>query len=252
MKIDVIDTKVNNITEELVIEKILLFCNEQEKKEARYICFANVHMVMEAYDDKNLQKIINNADIVAPDGMPLSWYMNKSKNLLYKQTRISGPDTTLKLCEISSKENLKLGFYGSSEKVLEKIKINLLEKFPDIDIKLTISPPFRDLNREEKESMINQINKSSIDILFVGLGCPKQEKWMFDHKDRLKCTMLGVGAAFDFIAGDKKMAPLFLQKAGLEWLYRFIQEPKRLWKRYLKHNPRFLLHLVKHNLKYKG
>lgn len=252
MKIDIIGTKVNNINEESIIKNILFFCKDKVNKNARYICFANVHMIMEAYDNQSFQKIINEADIVAPDGMPLSWYMNKSRETSLKQKRISGPDTSLKLCEISSANNLKLGFYGSSEEVLKKMKKNLSEKFPGIDIALMISPPFRELNKEEKETMVNKINKSEVDLLFVGLGCPKQEKWMFEHKDKLNCTMLGVGAAFDFIAGDKKMAPLLLQKAGLEWLYRLLQEPSRLWRRYLKHNPRFLFHLMKHNLNYKG
>jgi len=234
-KIDILQTQVNALSQQNLVD---LVHNWTKKNESKYICFANVHMIMEGYDDENFRNIVNKADIVAPDGMPLVWYIKLAgfKN----QERVCGPDMTLKICELAEKESIPIGFFGSSEEVLKKLKTNLIKMYPKLKISCCISPPFRKLTIEESKMYINQINNSGIKILFVGLGCPKQEKWMFQHRNEINSVMLGVGAAFDFISGTKKIAPDFLKKCGLEWLYRLLQEPKRLWKRYLKHNPRFV------------
>ena len=139
------------------------------------------------------------------------------------------------------KKNLNIGFYGgSSDSILELVQSNLLKHYPEIKITYAYSPPFRALTEQEDKSVVQQINDTNVDVLFVGIGCPKQENWMAEHKEQLHCVMLGVGAAFDFIAGNKKHAPRWIQKIGLEWLFRLLSEPKRLWKRYLIQNPRFI------------
>jgi N-acetylglucosaminyldiphosphoundecaprenol N-acetyl-beta-D-mannosaminyltransferase len=127
----------------------------------------------------------------------------------------------------------------------------LAKEFPTLNIACSISPPFRPLTVEEDEIYIQQINDAGVRILFVGIGCPKQENWMAAHKERLLCVMIGVGAAFDFFSGRKRHAPRWMQKAGLEWLFRLVSDPRRLWRRYLKHNPRFVWHFGKQWLAYK-
>jgi N-acetylglucosaminyldiphosphoundecaprenol N-acetyl-beta-D-mannosaminyltransferase len=138
-------------------------------------------------------------------------------------------------------EQMPVGFYGSTPEVLDKLVKRLYTQHPDLNITFTYSPPFRDLSPDEDQEVIKRINASGANILFVGLGCPKQEKWMAAHRGKVHAVMLGVGAAFDFHAGAKPQAPMWMQKTGLEWFFRFVNEPKRLWRRYLYHNLRFVL-----------
>lgn len=238
-KIDCSDYASVNLS---ILESVLYCINHY------YICIANVHMIMEAYDDPDFQKVINNAAIVTPDGMPLVWAL---KLLGYKNaTRVYGPTLTLKLCEQAALRNVSIGFYGSSDVVIQSCVKRLRKLFPRIKIDYIYSPPFRNLTSEEENVIIENIIKSGIKILFVGLGCPKQERWMARHTNRLPLVMLGVGAAFDFIAGSKSQAPLWMQNSGLEWFYRLLTEPKRLWRRYLFHNPRFIVLFLIQYLKY--
>ena len=203
-----------------------------------YVCVANVHVLMEAYDDAEFRKIVNSAQIVTPDGMPLVWGL---KLLGIKNAeRVYGPFLTLIVCNHAQQQDIPVGFYGSSQKVQSLLLQNLREKVPSLDIVYSFSPPFRMLTSEEDEKVIREINASGTKILFVGLGCPKQEWWMAEHKDKIPAVMIGVGAAFDFLAGVKPQAPGWMQRIGLEWLFRFITEPRRLWKRYLYNNPRFI------------
>ena len=208
-----------------------------KKIESRYICLANVHMVMEAYDDPGFRDVVNNADMVTPDGMPLVWILRRMGYEI--DDRVCGPSLILWVVREASRQGVPVGFYGGAPDVLEVLVENMQEKFPNLMIAFQMSPPFRELTLQEDENIINEINMSGIKILFVGLGCPKQEKWMAIHKDRVNSVMLGVGAAFDFHAGKIKQAPVWMQAKGLEWLFRLFMEPTRLWKRYLKHNPRF-------------
>lgn len=208
----------------------------------RYICVANVHMTMEAYDDPQYQQVVNQADLVTPDGMPLVWTLRK---MGYKsQQRVYGPTLTEKVLHLASQQKISVGFFGSTDAVLEKLVQKVRQTYPDIEIGYVFSPPFKELTKSEDEEFINQINDSGIRVLFVGLGCPKQEKWMHDHKEKVLAVMVGVGAAFDFIAGVKPQAPDWIQRSGFEWFFRLITEPKRLWKRYFYNNPRFLYHVV--------
>ncbi|MFH2102012.1 MAG: WecB/TagA/CpsF family glycosyltransferase [Chloroflexota bacterium] len=208
------------------------------KRESRTVCVANVHMIMEAHDSPEFRALVNAADLVTPDGMPLVWSLRRLGHA--QQQRVYGPDLTLKLAEAAARQGVPVGFYGSTQAVLKQMASVFGSRFPTLQIAYTFSPPFRPLSREEDGMIIEAINQSGVRILFVGLGCPKQERWMAEHKGRVHAVMLGVGAAFDFIAGVKRQAPGWMQAAGLEWLFRLIQEPKRLWRRYLYHNPRFI------------
>jgi N-acetylglucosaminyldiphosphoundecaprenol N-acetyl-beta-D-mannosaminyltransferase len=203
-----------------------------------YICVANVHVVMEAYDSEYFRKVINEAAIVTPDGMPLAFLL--SILVLRNQKRVYGPTLMKYIIEASAQAGICIGFYGGTPKTLKALVQNLTDQILNINIGYACSPPFRPLIIEEDEALIKEINSSGTQILFVGLGCPKQERWMFEHRDRVKAVMIGVGAAFDFFAGTKKQAPKWMMRVGLEWLFRLYTEPKRLWRRYLYNNPRFL------------
>lgn len=210
-----------------------------KRRESRYVCAANVHMIMEAYDSPSFMQIVNSADLVTPDGMPLVWMMRRLGSP--SQERVYGPDLMIKLIAASAKNSIPVGFYGSSPQVLDKLVYRIKKEYHSLDVAYLFSPPFSPVSDEENAKIIKEINSSGIRILFVGLGCPKQERWMAQHKDIIYAVMIGVGAAFDFYAGAKPQAPAWMQKQGLEWLYRFSREPHRLWKRYLYHNPRFII-----------
>jgi len=219
----------------------------QAEESSRYICVANVHMTMEAFDDPAYQKVINQADLVTPDGMPLVWMLRR---LGYPdQERVYGPTLTEKLLDMAAQERIPVGFFGSSDDVVKQLVQNVRRTHPEIEVVYAYSPPFKELSTEEDLAVVDQIIDSGARILFVGLGCPKQEKWMYEHKGQIPAVMLGVGAAFDFIAGIKPQAPIWIQRSGLEWLFRLITEPKRLWRRYFHHNPRFLYYAALQLLK---
>jgi len=214
----------------------------------RYVCVSNVHMCMESFDDSTFLKLVNEADLVVPDGKPLVW---AQKLLGVKNARqVRGMDLTLSLCAHTAKLGIPIGFYGGSQSILNKLQEELKLRYPQIMIGCAISPPFRPLSENEDNEYVTKIKDSGVKILFVGIGCPKQEKWMAEHKLKINCTMLGVGAAFDFISGEKRYAPHWIQVAGFEWLFRMLCEPRRLWKRYMKQNPRFLWYFGKQLLNY--
>ncbi len=194
---------------------------------------------MEANDSAVYCQALNAADLVVPDGMPLVWELRKRGHP--HQNRLSGPDLMPALIAAAAREGVSVGFYGATEATLAKVSSRALRENPDLSVALVIAPPFRDLSTDEDEAFACQIEQSGAQILFVAVGCPKQELWMAQMNGRLNVVMLGVGAAVDFYAGTKTRAPQFMQRAGLEWLHRLATEPRRLAKRYLKHNPRFLL-----------
>ena len=214
------------------IESIIRFAKQG------YVCVSNVHMCMESHDNLQFRDVVNNADLVVPDGKPLVW---AQKLLGVKEAQqVRGMDLMLSLCAYAEDKGWSVGFYGSTPDVLLMLNAALLKHYPNLNIKLSLSPPFRPLSAEEEGDYIARINESGVKILFVGLGCPKQERWMAEHRDQLNCVMIGVGAAFDFIAGEKQHAPMWMQETGLEWLFRLVCEPRRLGGRYFKHNPRFI------------
>ncbi|MDR7588876.1 MAG: WecB/TagA/CpsF family glycosyltransferase [Armatimonadota bacterium] len=206
--------------------------------ESRYVCVATVHMVMEAYDDPGFRYAVNAADLVTPDGMPLVWMLRRLG--FPDQGRVYGPDLTLHVCGAAARESVPVGFYGGHPDALDTLVRNLQARFPGLRVVYAWSPPFRPLTKEEDTRVVQEINASGARILFVGLGCPKQERWMAEHRGRVRAVMLGVGAAFDFHSGRVRQAPRWIQEAGLEWLFRLAMEPRRLWRRYAKHNPRFV------------
>jgi len=212
------------------------------RKESRYVCAAPVSTVMEAYDDQTLQRMINNADMVTPDGMPLVWSLKMLGVPL--ATRVYGPDLTLAVLEGAARHDIAVGLFGGSQEVAALFGRRMGERFPGLRIVFNYSPPFRPLTEEEDARVVGEIRRSGAQIILVGLGNPKQERWMALHKDSIPAVLLGVGAAFDFLAGTKPQAPRWLMQCGLEWVFRLMTEPRRLWKRYLKHNPRFVVLLV--------
>lgn len=203
-----------------------------------YVCFSTVHMVMESHDNPEYAAKVNGADFIITDGMPLVW-MQKLQGRR-DAARVRANDLMILLCEYAAKNNLSVGFYGGKQEVIDAIKERARKELPRLQIAYAFSPPFRQLTGEEDAAVTAEINRAQPDILFMGLGCPKQENWMAAHRDKVKAVMLGVGASFDFYAGNVKESPEWLGKLGLEWLYRLTQEPKRLWRRYLILNPRFM------------
>jgi N-acetylglucosaminyldiphosphoundecaprenol N-acetyl-beta-D-mannosaminyltransferase len=201
--------------------------------ESRYVAVASVNNVMEAYDSPAFRGIMNAADLVTPDGMPLVWGLR----LLGIRTavRVYGPELTPCVLEAAERERIPVGFYGATDAVLERLLCVLRNRYPSLRVAYAWAPPFRALSREEDLANTALIEDSGARILFLGLSTPKQERWMAMHRGRVEAVMLGVGAAFDFLAGAKRQAPLWMRRSGLEWLSR------RLALRYLKHNPRFLI-----------
>jgi N-acetylglucosaminyldiphosphoundecaprenol N-acetyl-beta-D-mannosaminyltransferase len=236
MKNIILGSRVDPISYAQAIHQVIVWAQGHE---SRYVCAANVHMLMEAYDSPEFQNVVNAADMITPDGMPLVWML---QCLGYpQQERVYGPDLTLKLIEAAVMQEISVGFYGGTVETLARLTASFKEKYPDLQIKYSYSPPFRQLTTAEDEAVILAVNASGAQVLFIGLGCPKQERWMAAHKGRIQAVMLGVGAAFDIHARQKPQAPAWMQHAALEWLFRLVSEPHRLWRRYLYHNPRFLV-----------
>ena len=204
----------------------------------KYMCVTNVHTVITAYDDENYMNVQNSSALSIPDGGPLSSYGRKHG--FKDMDRTTGPDFFYEILKISEENNYKHYFYGSTEETLEKLKEKLLSEFPKLKIAGMYSPPFRKLTEIEDEDVIKKINSADSDFVWVGLGAPKQEIWMYEHKDKVKGFMVGIGAAFDYFAGNIKRAPMWMQKHNLEWLYRLMQDPVRLFTRYLYTNSKFL------------
>jgi N-acetylglucosaminyldiphosphoundecaprenol N-acetyl-beta-D-mannosaminyltransferase len=210
--------------------------------ESRTVCLANVHMIMEAYDAPGFRAVLDAADLVCPDGMPLVWALRRKG--APQQRRVSGPYLTLALCAAARDAGVPVGFHGGRREVLDALVPALRTRFPGLDVTYAVSPPFRPVTPEEDADTVEDINRSGARILFVGLGCPKQERWMAEHRGRVRAVMLGVGAAFDMHAGMLRQAPRLLQRVGLEWAFRLAMEPRRLWRRYARHNPRFAARIL--------
>ncbi len=208
-------------------------------KTSCYIVAANVHVVMSGYWKHSFQCIVNGAALVTPDGMPL--VMGLRLLGIKDQQRVYGPDLMLAWCDRAATLGMPIYLYGGTDSMLEKLKHNLKQRFPGLTIAGSYSPPFRSLTPVEEMADIERIQASGAPVVFVGLGCPKQEEWMARQQDRLQAVMIGVGAAFSFHSGEVSQAPRWMMARGLEWLYRLAMEPGRLWKRYLINNPAFVL-----------
>ena len=213
-----------------------------ESLSGEYICVSNVHTTVMSYEDEEYRNIQNGGIMAIPDGGPLSTLGRKRgfKNM----ERTTGPDYMENIFQISEEMGYKHYFYGSTDETLLNLKKKLLEKYPEIKIVGMYSPPFRELTNEENDEIVQNINLSSPDFLWVGLGAPKQEKWMASQKGKIKGLMVGVGAGFDYFAENITRAPKWMQQNNLEWLYRLKQNPKRLFLRYLTTNYKFIINAL--------
>lgn len=208
-----------------------------------YICVSNVHTTVTSYEDPEYCTIQNSGIMAIPDGGPLSTIGRKRG--FKKMSRVTGPCFMDELFKISPENGYRHFFYGSSETTLKKLKKNLGERYPGIQIAGMYSPPFRPLTEKEDVTVKKMINLADPDFVWVGLGAPKQEQWMAMHQGEIKGLMVGVGAGFDYHADNIKRAPLWMQKSNMEWFFRLIQEPRRLISRYMKVNTKFIMLLVR-------
>ncbi|MEL3970777.1 WecB/TagA/CpsF family glycosyltransferase [Rossellomorea oryzaecorticis] len=237
------DVKYNVGTKKEALQEILNRLTKLEKT-SYYICVNNVHTSVECIENTDFKKINNSSYLSITDGMPLVYYFRYFKGINNIE-RITGPDLMLDIFKDSRFNQFNHFFYGSTNQTLNKLISNLKTDYKEINISGYYSPPFRTLNINEKADIIKKINDSNADFVWVGLGAPKQEEWMSEFSDDLEGKILvGVGAAFDYHAGNIKRAPIWMQKFSLEWLYRLFQEPKRLFKRYLKTNTKFLFYII--------
>jgi N-acetylglucosaminyldiphosphoundecaprenol N-acetyl-beta-D-mannosaminyltransferase len=204
-----------------------------------YVVAANVHVVMSGWWNRHYQQVINQAALVTSDGMPLVMALRLLGNK--GQARVYGPDLMLAWCERAAATGLPIYLYGSTEETLEKMRVSLERWFPELVIAGMRAPSFEGMSQAEEDIDRKAIQNSGAKVVFVGLGCPKQELWMARQAEQLDCVMVGVGAAFQFFSGEVSQAPRWMMQLSLEWLYRLCMEPRRLWKRYLINNPAFVL-----------
>ncbi|HEY0057691.1 MAG TPA: WecB/TagA/CpsF family glycosyltransferase [Flavisolibacter sp.] len=212
-------------------------------KESAYVCVANVHMLGETHKSKSFAAVVNGARFITPDGKPLTWALRLLKGV--RQERVAGMDLLPDLLKVAEARNIPVYFYGGLQETLDRTATYLEENFPRLSVAGLYSPPFRQLSSEEEENAIRKINRSGARIVFVALGCPKQEKWMSSMQGRIHALMIGVGGALPVMVGTQKRAPGWMQKGGLEWVYRLLQEPRRLFSRYAVTNSLFLYLLSK-------
>lgn len=201
-----------------------------------------VHGLMESVADPDLRWLVNRIDLVTPDGQPVRWAMNLLHHTKL-QDRVCGPDLTGLVCEAAAKEGIGIYLFGSTQETVEKLSRNLTEHFPGLIISGMQSDRFREATPEEDQEDILRINRSGAGIVLVGRGCPRQERWVAEHRGKINAVMMAVGAAFDYFTGSLDRAPRWMQRTGLEWLFRLIQEPRRLFGRYLVTNTKFLWRL---------
>lgn len=232
----IVSIPVHPLTYERATE---LVAADVEANRSGYVCVANVHMVMEAYDDPVFARVVSRARLVTSDGMPLVWMLNRLGRR--DARRVYGPTLTLHLCRMAQASDVPIALYGGTPESLEAFRAVLARRFPALRVVCAISPPFRPLTPSEDTAYTARLRDSGARLVFVGIGCPRQEIWMAEHTARLPGALLfGVGAAFDFHSGRVRQAPSWLQAMGLEWAFRLVMEPRRLWRRYAVHNPRFL------------
>ncbi|GAB4524114.1 MAG: WecB/TagA/CpsF family glycosyltransferase [Pleurocapsa sp.] len=234
-KVPIISTFIHSTSYEDACDRIQYWASNNL---SCYIVAANVHVVMMGYWQRKYREILNRAALVTPDGMPLVWAMRLLG--IKNQSRVYGPDLMLAWCDRAARLGMPIYLYGGKKSTLKRLKFNLKKQFPHLIIAGSHSPPFRSLTSTEEAEDIKRIYNSGAKVIFVGLGCPKQEYWMAKQRGKIPGVMIGVGAAFSFHSGEVSQAPRWLMKWGCEWLYRLSKEPKRLWKRYLINNPLFV------------
>lgn len=236
-RINVLGVKINAISMDIAVKSIAQWI---EKREKIYCNVCTVHTVMECSNNSALRSIVNNSALSTPDGMPLVWLAHYYG--FHEATRVYGPDLMIAVCERSVTNGYRHFFYGGNEGVAEQLSTVLRNKYPGLQIAGSYSPPYRDVGYIEETSIIESINNTSPDIIWVGLGTPKQDFWVAQHREQLKAPILiAVGAAFDFHTGRVRQAPKWIQRAGFEWFFRLVMEPRRLAHRYFKYNSLFLI-----------
>lgn len=214
-----------------------------QRCECRNIAVTGMHGIMEAHHDHAFKNILNTSALVVPDGMPLVWLARLKGNRLKR--RVYGPELMKTFCQVTARKGYRHFFYGGAPGVAEKLADELANQFPGLVIAGTYSPPFRPLTAEEDLEVVREISATRSDVLWVGLSTPKQERWMDAHRNLLNIPVLvGVGAAFDIHSGLKKQAPSWMREHGLEWFFRLVQEPKRLWRRYVLYGSEFLFYVT--------
>jgi N-acetylglucosaminyldiphosphoundecaprenol N-acetyl-beta-D-mannosaminyltransferase len=211
--------------------------------QSRMVAICNAHSVVTASGDEHFRAALAMADMATPDGAPVAWMLRRQG--ASAQRRVSGPDLMLAYCAQAAARGEAVYLYGSTPETLRNLTIRLPQRFPGLRVAGSWSPPFRPPTPEEDSADVDRINASGAHTVWVSLGCPKQELWMAAHRGRVHAPMIGVGAAFDFHAGTVRRAPIWMQRAGLEWLHRLLSEPRRLWRRYLVTNTLFLAGAVR-------
>lgn len=241
VRFDVLGTHVDAVDLETATEEIAGWALSDSPG---YVCVTGVHGVMESRRHPEVRNAHRDARLVVPDGMPLVWC---GRRLGLPIGRVYGPDLMLALVGRGLPLGWRHAFYGASDGVLEDLGRRLRERFPSVEIAGGLAPPYGELSEEEGRRHVETINAMSPDVVWIGLSTPKQERWMHHWHAELRAPVLvGVGAAFDFHAGRLRQAPPIIQRNGLEWAYRLVREPRRLWRRYLRNNPAFVMHLVRH------
>lgn len=226
-------------------DTIAYLTDNLEELKGDYICVSNVHTTVMAYRDKAYRRVQNSAAMALPDGQPLS--IVSRRRGFFEARRVPGPDLMPAILDLSQETGYRHYFYGSTDATLTALRAALLRRYPKLQIAGMYSPPFRELTKEEDEEIVRRINDSGADFVWVALGAPKQEWWMYEHRHRVKAVMLGVGAAFDFTAGTVKRAPMWMQRLCLEWVFRILRDPKRMLPRYLNTNFAFLYYVHREN-----
>lgn len=239
-RVNVLGIGISVLNLQIALDEIAAAIRDRRKG---YICVTGVHGVMEAQDDQNFRRILNNAFLCTPDGMPMVW-VGKWRGYPQMQ-RVYGPDLMLDVCAWSETSGAKHFFYGGADGVAGLLAAKLKARFPKLTVVGTFTPPFRPLDPEETKKLHELVREAQPDIIWVGLSTPKQEKFMVEFLPKLDATlMIGVGAAFDFHSGRVRQAPRWMQQSGLEWFYRLCTEPRRLAKRYFKNNPVFIVKIL--------
>lgn len=237
---DVVGFSVCALSLEQHIDTILDWADARLSK---VVCVANVHMLMEGHWHRDFARVLVKADMLTPDGMPLVWMVSWLR--LRWQDRVAGMDLFLGLCKRAKERNVSLFFVGSTPDILASVRHRLEQEFPRVKIAGIADYPFRALRPDEDDALVKQINRSGAGIVLVSLGCPKQERWMAEHRDRINAVMIGLGGAFPVFSGQVRWAPPLIRQLGLEWLYRLYQEPRRLWRRYATTIPPFVFLALK-------
>jgi N-acetylglucosaminyldiphosphoundecaprenol N-acetyl-beta-D-mannosaminyltransferase len=240
-RVDVLGVGISAISLDGAVNEIMRWVNDGER---HYVCVTNVHTVIECQHDDELRRIHNESGLTTPDGMPIVWCAKRAGAI--GVTRVYGPDLMYALSKPLAASRRSVFLYGTTTRTLELLAARLLADFPGLRIAGSYAPPFRALTPAEDADVVRMINDSNADVVWVGLGAVKQEYWMAQHVDVLDAhALIGVGAAFDFHAGVVKQAPLWMQRYGLEWFYRLCREPRRLWRRYLRTNPAFVIGILR-------